>query len=160
MNAGTFMCKILTTLPPVAVADHYRQGVPVKIKSTLFAALALVVMTGVFNPVGMSDAFAQVPSTKQVGGDDAKNAINAARDGNRITAEQARTLTDAVNTQQAFVTVDAQGALVLGQDLAAAGLFGSFTAGQVAVAGFIVAGVAVLVSGNGTTATTGTTGTR
>ncbi|MCX7196839.1 MAG: hypothetical protein NTW37_02260 [Proteobacteria bacterium] len=132
-----------------------------KIKSTLFAALALVVMTGVFNPVGVSDAFAQVPSTRQVGGDDARNAINAARDGNRITAEQARTLTDAVNTQNAQVTVNAQtGALVLGQDLAAAGLFGSFTAGQVAVAGFIVAGVAVLVSGNGTTATTGTTGTR
>ena len=62
---------------------------------------------------------------------------------------------DAVDTQQALVTVNAQGALVLGQDLVAAGLFGSgFTAGQVAVAAFIVAGAAVLVAGEDTTGTT------
>ena len=51
---------------------------------------------------------------------------------------------------------------MLGQDLVAAGLFGSgFTAGQVAVAAFIVAGAAVLVAGEDTTGTVtaGTTGT-
>ena len=131
-----------------------------KIKATLFAVLALVVLTGIHNPVGVSDAFAQ--STSQVGGKDALTAIDTALGKERITSKQAQVLRDAVNNQKATVTVDAQGALVLGQDLAAAGLFGSFTAGQVAVAGFIVAGVAVLVSGTGSTgtvATTGTTGT-
>lgn len=133
-----------------------------KIKATLFAVLALVVLTGIHNPVGVSDAFAQ--STSQVSGTDALKAIDGALKGNRITDKQAQTLRDAVNKQSATVTVNAQtGALVLGQDLAAAGLFGSgFTAGQVAVAGFIIAGAAVLVSGDGSTgtvATTGTTGT-
>jgi hypothetical protein len=132
----------------------------VKIKATVFAVLALVVLTGIHNPVGVPDAFAQ--STRQVGGEDARSAINAARQENRITARQAQTLLDAVDTQQALVTVNAQGALVLGQDLVAAGLFGSgFTAGQVAVAAFIVAGAAVLVAGEDTTGTVtaGTTGT-
>lgn len=132
-----------------------------KIKATLFAVLALVVLTGIHNPVGVPDAFAQ--STRQVGGTDALTAIDGALGKERITSKQAQVLRDAVNNQKATVTVDAQGALVLGQDLAAAGLFGSgFTASQVAVAGFIVAGVAVLVSGTGSTgtvATTGTTGT-
>jgi hypothetical protein len=133
----------------------------VKIKATLFAVLALVVLTGIHNPVGVSDAFAQ--STSQVGGTDALTAIDGALKEKRITAQQAQTLTDAVKNQKATVTVNAQKALVLGQDLAAAGLFGSgFTASQVAVAGFILGGAAVLVSGNGSTgtvATTGTTGT-
>ncbi len=133
-----------------------------KIKATLFAVLALVVLTGIHNPVGMSDAFAQ--STAQVGGLEAERAINAALQQGKITAQQAQTLTNAVRTREALVTVDAQTrALVLGQDLAAAGLFGSgFTGTQAAVAAFIIAGAAVLVSGDGSTgtvATTGTTGT-
>ena len=131
-----------------------------KIKATLFAVLALVVLTGIHNPVGVSDAFAQ--STFQVTKEKAQTAVDAARKAGRITEAQANTLTTNV-AKGASVTVDASGVLVLGQDLAAAGLFGSgFTASQVAVAGFILGGVAVLVSGNGSTgtvATTGTTGT-
>ncbi len=131
-----------------------------KIKATLFAVLALVVLTGIHNPVGVSDAFAQ--STFQVTEKKAQTAVDAARKAGRITEAQAKTLTTNV-AKGASVTVDANGVLVLGQDLAAAGLFGSgFTGAQAAVAAFIIAGAAVLVSGDGSTgtvATTGTTGT-
>jgi hypothetical protein len=129
----------------------------VKIKSTLFAVLALVVMTGVFNPVGVPAAFAQ--STSQVTGKAAQTAVDAALKDGRITKEAAQTLTTNV-AKGASVTVDAKGALVLSQNVAGAGLgAGGLTGANMAVAAFIVAGVAVLVSGDGTTATTGTTGT-
>ena len=130
-----------------------------KIKSTLFAVLALVVMTGVFNPVGVPAAFAQ--STSQVTGKAAQTAVDAALKDGRITKEAAQTLTTNV-AKGASVTVDAKGALVLSQNVAGAGIGGSgLTGAKVAVAAFILGGVAVLVSGNGdsTTATTGTTGT-
>ncbi len=128
-----------------------------KIKSTLFAVLALVVMTGVFNPVGVPAAFAQ--STSQVTGKAAQTAVDAALKDGRITKEAAQTLTTNV-AKGASVTVDAKGALVLSQNVAGAGLgAGGLTGANMAVAAFIVAGVAVLVSGDGTTATTGTTGT-
>lgn len=129
-----------------------------KIKSTLFAVLALVVMTGVFNPVGVPDAFAQ--STSQVTGKAAQTAVDAALKAGRITKEAAQTLTTNV-AKGASVTVDAKGALVLSQNVAGAGIgAGGLTGANMAVAAFIVAGVAVLVSGDGTTATAGTTGTR
>lgn len=130
-----------------------------KTKATLFAALALVVMTAFFNPVVVSDAFAQ--STVQVGGADALKAIDAALKAKQITPEAAKTLTNAVTKQGATVAVDGgTRALVVSQNVAQAGLLGAgFTGAQVAVATFIVAGIAVAVSGDGTTATTGTTGT-
>ena len=129
-----------------------------KIKSTLFAVLALVVMTGVFNPVGVPAAFAQ--STSQVTGKAAQTAVDAALNAGRITKEAAKTLTANV-AKGASVTVDAKGALVLSQNVAGAGIGASgLTGANMAVAAFIVAGVAVLVSGDGKTATTGTTGTR
>ena len=130
-----------------------------KIKSTLFAVLALVVMTGVFNPVGVPAAFAQ--TTSQVTGKAAQTAVDAALKAGRITKEAAQTLTTNV-AQGASVTVDAKGALVLSQNVAGAGIgAGGLTGANMAVAAFIVAGVAVLVSGDGgTTATAGTTGTR
>ena len=128
-----------------------------KIKSTLFAVLALVVMTGVFNPVGVPAAFAQ--STSQVTGKAAQTAVDAALKAGRITKEAAQTLTTNV-AKGASVTVDAKGALVLSQNVAGAGIGASgLTGANMAVAAFIVAGVAVLVSGDGNTATTGTTGT-
>jgi hypothetical protein len=130
----------------------------VKTKATLFAALALVVMTAFFNPVVVSDAFAQ--STVQVGDAEARKAIDTALKEGRITSEQARTLSDAVTKQKATVAIDATSrSLVLSQNAATAGLLGGFTGTQMAVATFIVAGIAVAVSGDGTTATTGTTGT-
>ncbi len=129
-----------------------------KTKATLFAALALVVMTAFFNPVVVSDAFAQ--STVQVGDAEARKAIDTALKEGRITSEQARTLSDAVTKQKATVAIDATSrSLVLSQNAATAGLLGGFTGTQMAVATFIVAGIAVAVSGDGTTATTGTTGT-
>lgn len=130
-----------------------------KTKATLFAALALVVMTAFFNPVVVSDAFAQ--STVQVRGAEAQKAIDAALKAGRITPDAAKTLTNAVTNQGASVAVDSVSrALVLSQNVGAAGLLGTgFTGAQVAVATFIVAGIAVAVSGDGTTATTGTTGT-
>jgi hypothetical protein len=79
----------------------------------MFAALALVVMTSFFNPVGVPDAFAQA-TTRQAGGTEAQNAIKDALGNGRISADQANTLTNAVTTQSATVTVNAQtGALVL-----------------------------------------------
>jgi hypothetical protein len=131
----------------------------VKTKATLFAALALVVMTALFNPVVVSDAFAQ--STVQVGGEEALQAIRNALDGQQITSDAANRLTRAVTEQGATVAIDSTTrALVLSQNVAAAGLFGTgFTAAQAAVATFIVAGIATAVSGDGKTATTGTTGT-
>ena len=130
-----------------------------KTKATLFAALALVVMTAFFNPVVVSDAFAQ--STVQVGGEEALQAIRNALGSQQITSDAANRLTRAVTEQGAKVAIDGTTrALVLSQNVAAAGLFGTgFTAAQAAVATFIVAGIATAVSGDGTTATTGTTGT-
>ena len=129
-----------------------------KIKSTLFAVLALVVMTGVFNPVGVPAAFAQ--STSQVTGKAAQTAVDAALKDGRITKEAAQTLTTNV-AKGASVTVDAKGALVLSQNVAGAGIgAGGLTGANMAVAAFILAGVAISVSGDGTSGTTGTTGTR
>ena len=131
-----------------------------KAKAKLFAALALVVMTGVFNPVGVPHAMAQ--AAVQVGGEQAVNAINAAVKANQITSQAAETLIRSVTTQGATVAVQ-NGALVVGGGnvAAAAGLAaGGFTAANVAVVGLVVAGVAVAVSSDGTTATTGTTGTQ
>lgn len=129
-----------------------------KIKSTLFAVLALVVMTGVFNPVGVPAAFAQ--STSQVTGKAAQTAVDAALKAGRITKEAAQTLTTNV-AKGASVAVDAKGALVLSQNVAGAGIgAGGLTGANMAVAAFILAGVAISVSGDGTSGTTGTTGTR
>ena len=50
-----------------------------KTKANLFAALALVVMTGFFNPVGVPQAMAQ--ASVQVGGKEALKAIDAAEGG-------------------------------------------------------------------------------
>jgi hypothetical protein len=130
-----------------------------KARSIFFAALAFVVMTSVFNPVGVPAAFAQ--SQVQVGGAEAQKAIDAALKANQITPAQAKTLANAVANQGATVAVDATTrTLVLGQNIGAlAGLGAGFTGANVAVAAFIVAGIAVAVAGDGTTATTGTTGT-
>ncbi len=125
-----------------------------KIKSTLFAVLALVVMTGVFNPVGVPAAFAQ--STSQVTGKAAQTAVDAALKAGRITKEAAQTLTTNV-AKGASVAVDAKGALVLSQNVAGAGIgAGGLTGANMAVAAFILAGVAISVSSDGTSGTTGT----
>lgn len=130
-----------------------------KAKAKLFAALALVVMTGVFNPVGVPHAMAQ--AAVQVVGQEALNAIDAALQAGKITPQAAQTLTNSVINQGAAVSVQ-NGALVVGGSnvAAAAGLTAGLTGANVAVVALVVAGVAVAVSSDGTTATTGTTGTQ
>jgi hypothetical protein len=131
----------------------------VKTKANLFAALALVVMTGFFNPVGVPQAMAQ--ASVQVGGKEALKAIDAALKGKSITQKAADTLREAVIKQQATVAVQTNGSLVVGGSNAAlaAGAAG-FTAANVAVVAIVVAGVAAAVSSDGSVATTGTTSTR
>jgi len=148
----------LRSLSSVESDVHHTQGVPVKTKAKLFAALALVVMTGFFNPVGVPQAMAQ--ASVQVAGQEALNAVNAALKAGQITQAAANTLTKAIN---GGATVAVQGGtLVIGGANAAlaAGAVGTLAAANVAVVALIVAGVAVAVSGDGTTATTGTTGTQ
>jgi hypothetical protein len=131
----------------------------VKTKAKLFAALALVVMTGFFNPVGVPQAMAQ--ASVQMGGEQARTVIEAAVKAGKITPEAAKTLTNSVMNQGGTVAVQ-NGSLVIGGSNAAlaTGAVAGFTAANVAVVALVVAGVAVAVSGDGTTATTGTTGTQ
>jgi hypothetical protein len=127
-------------------------------KAKLFAALALVVMTAVFNPVGAPRAIAQ--GAVQVGGQAAVEAIKAALSAGKITPKAAQTLIDAVTNQGATVAVQ-NSQLVVGAGAnvgAAAGVTTALTAANVAVA-MVIAGVVVAVSSEGTPTTTGTTGT-
>lgn len=129
-------------------------------KAKLFAALALVVMTGVFNPVGVPHAMAQ--AVEQLANQAAVDAINAAQQAGRITSQAAETLIRSVTTQGATVAAQNGVLVVSGGNVAAAAALGTtgFTVANVAVVSLVVAGVAVAVSSDGTTATTGTTGTQ
>ena len=129
-----------------------------KTKANLFAALALVVMTGFFNPVGVPQAMAQ--ASVQVGGKEALKAIDGALKGKAITQKAADTLREAVIKQQATVAVQNGSLVVGGSNAALAAGAAGFTAANVAVVAIVVAGVAAAVSSDGSVATTGTTGTR
>ncbi len=129
-----------------------------KTKANLFAALALVVMTGFFNPVGVPEAMAQAAVT-QMGGKEAVKVIDAALKAGQITPQAAKTLTTQVLQQGATVAVQ-NGALVTGANAAAAaGLGAGFAAANVAAVVVIGAGVLAVVSDDGSTGTVGTTGT-
>ncbi len=135
-----------------------------KTKANLFAALALVVMTGFFNPVGVPEAMAQAAAavsrvTGQVGGETALNAIRAALDAQLITSQAAAKLTSLV---EAGGTVALQNGVLVTGAAAAAGLGAGFAAGNVAAVVFVAAGVLAVVTNDtdATVATTGTTGTR